>query len=89
MKKTLTGLAILIALVGLSGCQRSIEPKAQAQNVAISTPCATDSDCEKAEAKATPRQVYYCAGVTKEGSRCRKHVKHEGDYCWMHQSQKN
>ena len=35
------------------------------------------------------QQVYTCAGVTKKGERCKRHVKHPGDYCWQHKSQKH
>lgn len=81
MKKALISLAILVALAGLSGCQRSIEPKAQAQ--VISREAITDTEVEAQE----PKERHTCAGITKQGKRCRKPVKAEGDYCWMHASQ--
>lgn len=76
MKKTLISLAILAALVGLSGCQRGIEPKAQAASVAVEQQAVKDL-----------KERHYCAGITKVGVRCRKPVKAEGGYCWIHANQ--
>lgn len=85
MKKALLGLAILAALAGSFGCQR-ISPKVEAAAAIrgekpAPSPCSTDTDCEAQKA------VHYCAGITKAGDRCRKHVKAEGGYCWMHKDQ--
>lgn len=71
---------MLISLAGLSGCQRSVEPKA----AAVSKACATDTDCEKA-----PRTIHYCKGVTVTGQHCKRHVKADGDYCSQHEIQSN
>ena len=42
----------------------------------------------EATTEATPKPVITCAGVTKKGERCKRRVKKQGDYCWMHASQK-
>jgi len=68
-------LALLLALTLASvACQRN-------------TPAQTRTVTFEAAASPT-KEVRYCAGFTKQGVRCRKHVKAEGDYCWMHRDQR-
>lgn len=74
--------AVLIVVLGLgmlamTGCSRSVEPSVSAQTVTRS-----------AAVKKDGGPVYLCAGKTKKGESCRRHVKKQGDYCWMHLNQK-
>ncbi len=69
-------LIALLALVAIltQSCQR--------------VPAAAQTKTVTFEAAASPKAVFYCAGKTKQGERCKKHVKAAGLYCWMHQNQK-
>ncbi len=64
-------LLLLIASFSLSGCQR-IQPNVEAQ--------ATVKTKES-------KDVHYCAGKTKAGDRCKRHVKNDGGYCYQHAQQ--
>ncbi len=75
--KAVLAVAVVLACVAMAGCQR-VAPAVEAQ--AVST-----SEAAPSPAKA----VHYCAGKDKDGSRCKRHVKNEGDYCWMHREQAN
>jgi hypothetical protein len=78
MKRTLLGLAILAALAGFTGCQRGIEPKAEAKRTVTF------------ETSASPqKEVHYCKGITLKGAHCTRRVKAEGEYCWQHEIQAN
>ena len=79
MKKTLISLSILVSLAGLTGCQRGIEPKAEAKRVVTF------------EASTSPekKDAHYCKGITTKGIRCKRRVANEGDYCWQHEIQAN
>jgi hypothetical protein len=65
MRKTAISLAIVIALAGSFGCQRSVEPKAEAR-----TKLVTFEASDKPE-----KEVHYCKGITAKGVRCSRHVK--------------
>jgi hypothetical protein len=79
MKRTIAGLGLLVALTGISGCQRSIEPKAEAKQMVTFE---TSASPEKKDA-------HYCKGITLKGAHCTRRVKAEGDYCWQHEIQAN
>lgn len=75
--KTLVAIVVLgLAMLTMAACSRSVEPRADAQTVT-----------RTAAVKKDGTQVYLCAGKTKKGEPCTRHVKHQGDYCWMHLSQ--
>ena len=70
-------IALLLAVVigGVAYTRRTLPPPTQAVT---------------SEANATPsptKQVFTCAGITKTGASCKRHVKKQGDYCWQHKSQ--
>lgn len=71
--KQLLAITLLLAVIALQGCQRASVVSSVAAQTTI--------------AKA-PRDVHFCAGITKSGEQCKKHVKAEGDYCWIHAGQK-
>lgn len=54
------------------------------------TPPQTQTVTFEASATPTPtKQVFTCAGVTKKGERCKRHVTKQGDYCWQHKAQQH
>ncbi len=75
IKQTVIGIAIVAGLLGLAGCQR-IDPKAEAQI----RPAVAESQDKGKKQKST----FTCAGKTKAGERCKRHVKNDGDFCWQH-----
>jgi len=77
--KSLLGLLVLAGALGLSGCQRGIEQKVEARSSRVASTLI--------EVEAQMKERHYCAGITKKGVRCRRPVKVEGDYCWMHKDQ--
>jgi len=70
----LIALLLLLVIASMNtGCQRAQGRKLVAFQASVDKP---------------EKVVHYCAGMTKKGERCRKHVKAEGQFCWMHQGQK-
>jgi hypothetical protein len=70
--KQLLVIALLAMSIGMAGCQRAYTPTVQAQDAT-----------EASESKP----VHTCAGMTKKGEKCKRRVKNEGDYCFMHKDQ--
>jgi hypothetical protein len=74
--RMLVGCLLVVGSLGFSSCQRG-----NGQTVKTAPAVAAQ------QAEKPAKAVYYCAGKTKTGQRCRKHVKAEGLYCWMHKDQ--
>jgi len=70
----LTLVLVLVLTFSITACQRaSVTP-----SVSAATP----------QAATTPaKEAHYCAGITKQGVRCKRRVKNEGDYCFIHKDQ--
>lgn len=85
--KHIISITALSLLFTLQGCQRGVEPKAQAQTKPDTELVRKTNAAPITDAEA--KDVYYCKGVTVKGVRCKRHVKAEGNYCFQHAIQAN
>lgn len=77
------GLILLLSLaLGALAC------KPQALQAQATTQKVQQAQASPAQGKDNQKEYFTCAGVTKIGEKCKRHVKQKGGYCWMHLSQK-